>query len=351
MFAQDVTVDLFRAKPPSDRIVIRAPYRVLEPASCRTVAGDCEVRVSGRVLQVFAFGRTQPIARAHSFTFAPVRRGITVRVGEAQRSYAGTINLQAKSPNVLAIHNRVPMRDYVKSVVGSETDPAFVSEALKAQAVCVQTLMSRYKAGDALTDTTEKQAYLGLEYVRPSVSAAVDAVFGKVLAWRKSPASIYFHSTCAGGTSDGEQYFELRRGTAPYLRSVKCEFCRESPFYATHKSVIPAGVFRSKFPNGMPIVSRVDSQNRPLEVVTASRHQSGFAFWTEVGQKLGWDKVPGTRFSMTSARDGAVEFASTGAGHGVGLCQWGANGQAQRGKSSKAILEYYFPGTSVVQSK
>jgi stage II sporulation protein D len=243
------------------------------------------------------------------------------------------------------------MRDYVKSVVGSETDPAFVSEALKAQAVCVQTLMARYKSGDPLTDTTEKQAYLGLAYVRPAVNSAVDAVWGKVLSWRNSPANIYFHSTCAGGTSDGEEYFSLKRGTAPYLHAVRCEYCRSSPFYTAHNALVPAAVFTSKFPAGMPIVERTDAQHRPLEVAYGGTHQLGFTFWTAIGQKLGWDKVPGTRFTMTSARDGAMSFSSTGAGHGVGLCQWGANGLAQQGKSYRQILEYYFPGASVVQSK
>lgn len=350
MFAQDVTVDLFRAKPPSDRVVIRAPYRLLEPASCR-VAGDCEVRVKGRVLQLFALGRAQPVARAHSFTFAPISRGITVRLGSAQRTYAGTINLQPNDQSGIAVHNRVTMRDYVKSVVGSETDPSFLVEALKAQAVCVQTLMSRYKTGDALTDTTEKQAYLGLEYVRPNVNAAVDAVWGKILSWRNSPANIYFHSTCAGGTSDGEEYFALKRGTAPYLHAAPCKYCRESPFFTPHKAVIPAAVFRSRFSQGVPVIERSDAQGRPVDISYGGRRESGFAFWTAVGQKLGWDKVPGTRFTMVSAHDGAVEFSSTGAGHGVGLCQWGANGQAQQGKSYAQILEYYFRGASVVQSK
>jgi stage II sporulation protein D len=351
MFAQDVMVDLFRAKPPSDRIVIRAPYRMVEPRTCRGGGGDCEIRVNGRILQMYSLGRTQPIARAQSFTFAPVGRGITLRLGDAQRAYAGSINLQAKAANSLSVRNRVSMRDYVKSVVGSETDPSFTSEALKAQAVCVQTLMSRYKTGDPLTDTTEKQAYLGLEYVRPSVNTAVDAVFGKILMWHKSPANIYFHSTCAGGTSDGEEYFELKHRTAPYLHAVKCDYCRQSPFFSEHTATIPASIFMSKFPLGMPVVDRMDAQRRPLRITYGERRLSGFAFWTEVGQKLGWDKVPGTRFSIISTRDGSVTFSSTGAGHGVGLCQWGADGLARAGKSYERILEYYFPGASVVQSK
>ena len=34
-----------------------------------------------------------------------------------------------------------------------------------------------------------------------------------------------------------------------------------------------------------------------------------------------------------------------GAGHGVGLSQWGAKGMAERGYGYREILGYYFPGT------
>jgi stage II sporulation protein D len=65
-----------------------------------------------------------------------------------------------------------------------------------------------------------------------------------------------------------------------------------------------------------------------------------------MGQKLGWDKVPGTRYAISCSPD-FVTLTSTGAGHGVGLCQWGACGLARLGKSYLEILRYYFPGTDV----
>lgn len=354
MFAQDVTIDLYRAKPPSDRVVIRAPYRIIEPPDAARAAhgSDCEVRANGRRLVMFALGSNRALTRAHSFTFAPqsTSHGVTLKLRGSQRTYAGTINIQTSEPGRLSIRNRLPMRDYIKSVVGSETDPSFAIEALKAQAVCTQTLMSRYKSGDPLTDTTEKQAYLGLEYARPAVNEAVDQVWKQILTYNKSPATIYFHSTCAGGTSNGEQYFGLRTGVAPYLRSVPCRFCKESPFFKMHSSRIPNARFDMVFGDTAPRVTKLDSQQRPLEVCVGNRLQSGFAFWTEVGQKFGWDKLPGTRFTINrTARQ--TELRSTGGGHGVGLCQWGANGQARVGKSYLAILEYYFPGASVTQSK
>lgn len=55
--------------------------------------------------------------------------------------------------------------------------------------------------------------------------------------------------------------------------------------------------------------------------------------------------------SISPANAGAPNsftFNGSGYGHGVGLSQIGAKGQALEGKSASEILGYYFPGTSVI---
>ncbi len=42
-----------------------------------------------------------------------------------------------------------------------------------------------------------------------------------------------------------------------------------------------------------------------------------------------------------------IEFIGAGSGHGVGLCQWGARVQAQKGRSYEQILRFYFPGADL----
>ena len=41
------------------------------------------------------------------------------------------------------------------------------------------------------------------------------------------------------------------------------------------------------------------------------------------------------------------QFAGSGYGHGVGMSQVGARGQALAGKSASEILKYYYPGTDI----
>ncbi|MPN63203.1 hypothetical protein SDC9_210958 [bioreactor metagenome] len=40
-------------------------------------------------------------------------------------------------------------------------------------------------------------------------------------------------------------------------------------------------------------------------------------------------------------------FKTTGYGHGVGLCQYGANGMAKEGRKYKDILTHYYTGVAL----
>jgi len=39
-----------------------------------------------------------------------------------------------------------------------------------------------------------------------------------------------------------------------------------------------------------------------------------------------------------------------GFGHGLGLCQWGMQGQALEGKRAGEILRYYYPGSKLTRA-
>jgi stage II sporulation protein D len=62
---------------------------------------------------------------------------------------------------------------------------------------------------------------------------------------------------------------------------------------------------------------------------------------------LGTTNLKSTLFDVTDDGDGLV-FEGRGAGHGVGLCQWGAKGMAEEGKSYRDILGFYYPGAEIV---
>jgi stage II sporulation protein D len=52
--------------------------------------------------------------------------------------------------------------------------------------------------------------------------------------------------------------------------------------------------------------------------------------------------------NLVASKQGAnIEFTGTGMGHGVGLCQYGAQERAGRGESWEEILAWYYPNSTV----
>ena len=63
-------------------------------------------------------------------------------------------------------------------------------------------------------------------------------------------------------------------------------------------------------------------------------------------QMLGPNELRSTAFELI-IKGNELIINGTGWGHGVGMCQWGAKGQAERGKRADEILKYYYPGAEI----
>jgi stage II sporulation protein D len=60
-------------------------------------------------------------------------------------------------------------------------------------------------------------------------------------------------------------------------------------------------------------------------------------------------KIKSAIFSLRTSPKGYEFVNGRGFGHGVGLCQSGAQGMARLGKTCEEILEYYYPGSRLVR--
>jgi stage II sporulation protein D len=65
-----------------------------------------------------------------------------------------------------------------------------------------------------------------------------------------------------------------------------------------------------------------------------------------VGRLLGFNSIPSDSYNV-GVSGGRVVFDGVGSGHGVGLCQNGAEQMGLQGRSYREILAFYYPGTSV----
>lgn len=265
----------------------------------------------------------------------------------------------------------LPLEEYVKGVVAAEMPADFHPEALKAQAVLARTYVVRRLRlfggpgvadgrADVSSDPAQGQAWLDQRSLRQKwgllgyyrywrkISAAVDATSGQILTYRGEVADGLYHSTCGGHTESAR---EVWGNDVPYLTGVPCEFCRQSPRYRTQVYVpvrtLVQAVLSSTGGNA-PGSGKVVPALRLLESTSTGRVRllqvGGVTLrGTDARERLG---LPSTWFSWQVEGD-RVRFDVRGWGHGVGMCQYGADGQARQGRSYLEILQHYFPGTTV----
>ncbi|MDX1989708.1 MAG: SpoIID/LytB domain-containing protein [Candidatus Obscuribacter sp.] len=245
----------------------------------------------------------------------------------------------------LKVIAELPTADYVAGVVGSESPPQFHLEALKAQSVLVQNWLSCRDSRKDIADDTSTMAYLGADYARTKCREAVQATLATQLRESASRRLLkpYFHSTCAGRLSTS-QLFQGKPG--PSARPAACNTCQASPFFLEHLEKLSAAEVERKLSLELLQVNERDAAGRPL-LVSVRQHSrvkkmSGYNLWLLIGQKLGWGVVPGLAFSFEK-QGGTYLFRSRGAGHGIGYCQWGGHGLAEKGKNYVEILRFYFP--------
>jgi stage II sporulation protein D len=359
-----IDVHLFEAYPEIRAVSLQGPFRVIAPIQ-KTFSGKCYslIAQNGQVRLRSAPGHPDILHASRITLEALSPAGISLQVASlTPRRYVGTLTLQADRRGMLRIINRMPTRTYVATVIGSETPTGWPLEALKAQAVLTQTRLAAAQSSPHqrgwVGDSTQQEVYLGSAYLRPETRQAADAVWGERLTYNDSPIFPFYHASCAGHTSDGTLLRPSPNAPAqplPWLTGVRCPYCKmakTTPFSKPTETRIPAAAFRKAFPSGIPTIRKTDPAGRALLLqFPDGQRETGYQFWIQLGQKLGWDKAPGMRYSISPLANGDVKIRSTGAGHGVGLCQWGAAEQAREGKSYRAILQFYFPKARLTAGK
>lgn len=279
-----------------------------------------------------------------------------------ERRYRGWVQIRPKGLGRLHLVNWVKLEDYLLALVPSEMPADWPAAALQAQAILARTLAVPHLCPGPrrewpsapirpLQDSTAHQFYGGLAYETAATTAAVQATRGQILTHAGQPIEVLFHSTCGGHTSANQDIFApLAR---PYLQGVICDGCRASPFYGPHSVRLSRRELEQALGNGDLEIVQSDPWGRPVRIRVGSQLLTGQEFVLRLGQTLGWGILPSNRFTWErlQPKPGQQEvylFTYRGAGHGVGLCQWGSRGLAEKGYTAPQILNHYFPGTQVI---
>ncbi|HEY4931419.1 MAG TPA: SpoIID/LytB domain-containing protein [Terriglobales bacterium] len=270
------------------------------------------------------------------------------------------IELRAIEEHLLVTAS-MPMDEYLAGVLAGETGNFKSDEALKAMAVAARTYALHFGRRHALDgfdfcDSTHCQN-LGLANVDARLQRIVESTSGEVLWYDGEPAAAYYHANCGGTTEDGHYILGNDEQRAPYLKQHADTYCVRSGANQWHSEVSKRDLQRALAAEGLAIpgqlrsvavLHRTPSGRVEFLTVTGSRSVTvpALTFRFAIGRNLGWDRLKSNWYEVRVEGD-SVAFHGRGSGHGVGLCQVGAEVMGEEGRSYREILSFYYPGTKL----
>ena len=267
---------------------------------------------------------------------------IPLKVGE--RRFRGEIEVYLKNAKLIIV-NKLDIEDYVKGVINKEAMPSWPIEAKKTQAVLARTFAVYQKMFNPrsayfdLAPTVLDQVYDGLGKEDVTSVEAVNSTKGEIITLGNNPAKIYFHSTCGGTISSSAEIWKMDE---PHLQQLQCPYCTKSSLYRWTRKLKVAEIAKKLGTKSVKSIKTVRGKTRVESVVVDGKKFPVNKFRELVGFSVIWSND----FSVSKSGDTFV-FSGKGAGHGVGVCQWGMAGMAKLGKNHYEILKFYLKGIEV----
>lgn len=272
------------------------------------------------------------------------------------KNYRGRIKISVNGRKHIDVINILDIESYLKGVVPREMNGNWDQEALKAQAVVARTYalyQIEKNARDAydICSTTNSQVYGGMDAELENSNLAVDRTRGVILLRGDRPALVYYHANSAGKTEDALNVWNT---DIPYLKgkddafSVKmtdldwsCSLSLDAIRNVLGKKNLKLGRI-----SDIEIIDKTSSGRVKNMLIRhgggKELNLSGNQFRTMVDPT-----VIKSAFFVVKKIGNAVRFEGRGAGHGVGMSQWGALVMAREGFSYSDILKFYYPGLEI----
>jgi stage II sporulation protein D (peptidoglycan lytic transglycosylase) len=261
----------------------------------------------------------------------------------------------------LVITALMPMEEYIAGVLAGETGNFKSDEALKAMAVAARTFAMHFGSRHALDgfdfcDTTHCQD-LRIAGIDAHLRNIANATAGEVLWYDGEPAAAYYAANCGGNSEDGRFILGNDEARAPYLHQHSDQYCVRNGSAQWRSEVSKRELQRALAADGIVIPGTLHSvavlHRAPSGRVEFLRvggssavTVSALNFRAAIGHNIGWDRLKSNLYDV-SDEGTRVAFHGRGSGHGVGLCQIGAEIMGEEGHSYRDILAFYYPGTKL----
>jgi len=287
------------------------------------------------------------------------------------RRYWGSLRLHRVGDGKLLAVNHVDVEHYLMGVLAAELPRRFLGETYKAQAIAARTyaLYEKYSRRGSnrhydVLATEGSQVYLGLAAWTARAAEAVEKTRGIVLigatraGWKIFPT--YFSSTCGGRTQPGKYLARVDPNLRPLQGNVRCTTCNISPRYRWPQRAVPSAEITRRLNERMGLdyqqitQIRVTKRTRYDRIAEVELVDASGATITLPGEKfrliVGSRKMASTWCKIRKEGEDFVFYDGHGLGHGVGLCQYGAEGMARKGHTALEILLHYYPHARLVRA-
>lgn len=272
--------------------------------------------------------------------------------------YRGPLKIGADGKQIFLVAE-LPLETYLKGTVGAEMPSHWEPEALKAQAVASRTYaLTRLQTPKSpwyhIESNIEDQVFQSDFPTNRRVDTAVDSTAGLYLKKGLSPAAneketplkTFFHSRCGGQTETPAGAWASNENKNA-SKSVVCPHCRTQPGqWALEFPLAALSRALGLGPLGTQSVRVASLQRTPSGRVQSISFGLGDQIASLTGEefraRVGYTRLKSTLFGV-EAKQGRLLLKGAGAGHGVGMCQFGAQHMAKAGRTYDQILKYYYP--------
>lgn len=266
--------------------------------------------------------------------------------GKNYSRYRGEFVLEYRDKMIFPI-NYVQAEEYLYSVVPSEIGYKFYPEAIKAQAVAARSYLyhslmrKKYDYCDLL-DTIDSQVYLGYDKENSMINELINETSNVIMVYNGEAINALFHSTSGGRTANNEDVWPS--GTPlPYIRAVDDkDYGNDSPRQNWNFTISKSEMSKI-FGFTVKKIKIIKSADKRVKKLKISGSSSVTMTGNDLRKKVGYTKIFSTMFKVED-KGKNFYFTGHGSGHGLGMPQWSANGQAKKGKKYNEILKYYYTG-------
>ncbi len=357
---------------PADEVVVSTSgaYRVLLDGKVifqsAASLGPTSIRHVGGTWQIGAARHSGGVLELHS---GDAERS-KVRLGD--KYYRGSFAMHPAGDQVLLV-NHLDMESYLYGL--RELYGNWDRETHRALAIAARTF-ARYNAlatTGALFDVADDQSsqvYGGFSGEMLSTKQAADDTRGMMLYCTQDGRPQLFlsqYSSCCGGTVNGAYVLRDCPQIPPLVGGQRDADCAAAPHYTwpmvrISKAEIYKALLASNYPAAPTLggvadvkVASLMPYDRPVWVDIIGRSPGKSMRLRADDLRLvilrskcpGGDKLFSMNCSIRSVGETIEFYGGRGFGHGVGLCQFGAQGKAAKGWTAEKILDFYYPGSKI----